>query len=447
MLKRAVLLVVVVCFCTMAASAGDFASQREQNWHQWRGPNADGVSPSADPPVQWSEQSNVKWKVAIPGKGSATPIVWNDRIYLLSAIETDKKPAQPPARSAPAPSTGRALALPAPSTLHQYVVLCLDRATGKTLWQRVAAEEVPHEGRHDTNTFASGSPTTDGQLLYASFGSRGIFCFDLDGSPVWKRDLGDMRTRAGFGEGSSPALHGNTLVVNWDHEGQSFIAALDAKTGETRWQVNRDERTTWATPLITEYQGRTQVITNASKRVRSYDLATGEVIWECGGQAGNPIPCPIRQDDIVYCMTGYQGYAVYALPLAAKGDITGTPQIVWRRTDTGPYVCCGLLYDGLLYVTKGRDAIASVLDPKTGSTITDQKRLPGLSTLYASPVAAAGRIYYVARDGTALVLKHGPELEVLATNKLDEGIDASPVPLGKQLFLLGEKSLYCIEAR
>jgi outer membrane protein assembly factor BamB len=431
----------------MAASASDFASQREQNWHQWRGPNADGVSPSADPPVQWSEQSNIKWKVAIPGKGSATPIVWNDRIYLLSAIETDKKPAQPPARSAPAPSTGRALALPAPSTLHQYVVLCLDRATGKTLWQRVAAEEVPHEGRHDTNTFASGSPTTDGQLLYASFGSRGIFCFDLDGSPVWKRDLGDMRTRAGFGEGSSPALHGNTLVMNWDHEGQSFIAALDAKTGETRWQVNRDERTTWATPLITEYQGRTQVITNASKRVRSYDLATGELIWECGGQAGNPIPCPIRQDDIVYCMTGYQGYAVYALPLAAKGDITGTQQIVWRRTDTGPYVCCGLLYDGLLYVTKGRDAIASVLDPKTGSTITDQKRLPGLSTLYASPVAAAGRIYYVARDGTGLVLKHGPELEVLATNKLDEGIDASPVPLGKQLFLRGEKSLYCIEAR
>jgi outer membrane protein assembly factor BamB len=425
--------------------AGDFASDRQENWHQWRGPNADGVAPSADPPVEWSEQSNVKWKVPVPGSGSATPIVWNDRIFVLSAIETEKKAEKTANRPAP-PSPGRALALPAPGVVHQYVVICLDRGTGKTLWQRVAAEEAPHEGRHPTNTFASGSPITDGQLLYASFGSRGIFCFDLEGNPRWKRDLGDMQTRAGFGEGTSPALHGDTLVVNWDHEGQSFIAALNAKTGETRWQVDRDERTTWATPLITQYNGRTQVITNASKRVRSYDLATGELIWECGGQAGNPIPCPIRQNDLVYCMTGYQGYAVYALPLDAKGDITGTEKIAWRRTDTGPYVSSAVLYDGLLYVTKGRDAILSCLDPKTGSPLLDQKRMPGLSTLYASPVAAAGRIYYVARDGTALVLKHGPTLDVLATNKLDEGIDASPVPIGKQLLLRGEKHLYCLES-
>ncbi len=320
--------------------AGDFSSERLENWHQWRGPNADGVSPDADPPVEWSEQSNVKWKVAIPGKGSATPIVWQDRIYLLTAVDTGKKsdkpaaaPANPPSQTRP---PGRSLSRPTPGTLHQYVVLCLDRATGKTIWQRVAVEEVPHEGGHQTNTFASGSPTTDGQYIYASFGSCGIFCFDREGNLKWNRDLGDMRTRNAFGEGSSPALHGDTLVVNWDHEGQSFIAALNAKTGETRWQVDRDERTTWATPFITEHKGRVQVITNASKRVRSYDLATGELIWECGGQAGNPIPSPFRLGDLVYCMTGYQGFAVYAIPLDSKGDITGTDKIAWKRTDTGP---------------------------------------------------------------------------------------------------------------
>jgi outer membrane protein assembly factor BamB len=269
----------------------------------------------------------------------------------------------------------------------------------------------------------------------------------MDGNPQWNRSFGKMRTAASFGEGSSPALHGDTLVVPWDHEGDSFIVALDAKTGKDKWKVDRDERTTWSTPFIVEYDGRTQVVTNGAKRVRSYDLATGELIWECGGQTGNPIPSPVRQDDLVVCMTGWRASAIYAIPLNATGDITDSDKIAWNNTEAAPYVPSPVLYEGQLYFTKSRDGILSSRDAKTGDELIGQTRLPGIRTLYASPVAAADRIYFTGRGGTTLVLKHGPELDVIATNKLDETIDASPALVGNELFMRGEKHLYCIAVK
>src|SRR5690606_9062837 len=235
----------------------------------------------------------------------------------------------------------------------------------------------------------------------------------LEGKLLWKADLGDMQTRNGFGEGASPALHGDTLVVPWDHEGESLIFALDAKTGDVRWKKPRDERTTWATPLIVEHGGKLQVVTNGSTRVRSYDLATGDVIWECGGQASNPIPSPVVLDQTVFCMTGYQGYAVYAIPLDAKGDITGSDKVKWSRRDSGPYVSSPVLYDGRLWFTKSREALVSSLDAKTGEPLISQERIPGIQSLYASPVAANGRIYFTGREGVTVVLKNAPKLEVL----------------------------------
>jgi outer membrane protein assembly factor BamB len=439
-------------FASATAVAQDFEQQKLNNWHQWRGPLANGTSPGANPPVEWSPTKNVRWKVEIPGQASASPIVWNNRVFVLTAVPTDRKapasrearsatPSSPPRRGGGgAPNRGAA-----PSNYYQFMVLCLDRNTGQELWRKVAAEQVPHEPGHQTNTFASGSPMTDGRFLYVSFGSVGIFCYDLQGNLQWKTDLGDMQTRNGFGEGASPALHQDTLVVPWDHEAQSFIAALDARTGDIRWKVNRDEVTTWATPLIVEHQGRMQVIANGSNRVRSYDLKDGRLLWECGGQASNPIPSPVVQGDLVYCMTGYRGYAVYAIPLDSMGDITDSDQIAWSRTDTGPYVSSPVLYGGQLYFTKGRDAILSSLDIKTGEPLIEQVRLPGLNTMYASPVAAAGRVYFTSREGATIVLKHGPKFEVLATNRMDEGIDASPALVGNQMFLRRERHLYCIE--
>ncbi|MEX2214059.1 MAG: PQQ-binding-like beta-propeller repeat protein, partial [Phycisphaeraceae bacterium] len=333
----------------------------------------------------------------------------------------------------------------APTTLYQFTLIAYERNTGKEAWRSVAIETVPHESGHGTNTHASASPITDGKHLYASFGSQGIFCFDMTGKEIWKRDLGDMQTRNAFGEGASPALHKDTLVVAWDHEGQSAIYALDAKTGEVKWATGREEATAWGTPVIVEHKGKTQVITNGTT-VRSYDLATGTTLWECPGQATNPIATPIVRDGIAYCMTGYRGYAVFAIPLDSKG-VVPRDKAVWNRTDAGPYVSTGVLYGDLLYYTKSRDAIMIAANPKTGEKVIEETRLPGLSSMYASMVAAKDRIYITSREGTTLVIKHGPKLQVLATNTLDEGIDASPALVGKQMFIRGQKHLYCVEAK
>jgi outer membrane protein assembly factor BamB len=470
--------------------ADDFTAQRIHNWHQWRGPEATGVAPHGDPPIEWSDMKNIQWKVAIPGRGSASPIVWGDRIFVLTAIKTNRtaEPAETDAASVTPKvrfvstesrmlveyesrfqfvqrdderrgdgerrggggfgrggfGRGRGFGIEPPKNYHQFVVLCLDRKTGHTVWQQTAVELVPHEGHHQTGSFASSSPITDGKYLYASFGSRGIYCYDLDGNMQWQKDLGDMRTRFSFGEGSSPVLHGDTLVVNWDHEGEDFIVALDASTGDEKWRVARDEPSTWATPLIVEHSGRTQVVTSGENRVRSYDLATGELIWECGGLGSNPIASPVAIDGLAIVMSGHRDPAGIAVPLASMGDVTDSDQVAWRIEETTPYVPSPLLYDDTLYFTKSRNAILSSVKAKTGETIIDQKRLPESDSIYSSPVAADGRIYISSREGTTVVIKHSPTFEVLATNKLDDTFDASAAVVGNDLILRGEGHLYCI---
>lgn len=411
-----------------------------KNWPQWRGPECNGFAPNANPPIKWDDKTNVKWKTPIPGKGTSTPVVWGDKLFLLTAIDT-RKPADP--KDIPPVDPKFETKTKPPTTYHQYVVLCLDRATGKILWQQVAAEQVPHEGRHETHSYAAFSPVTDGKHLYVSFGSRGIYCFDLDGKKIWQRDLGLARTRLGWGEGASPALHGDTLIVNWDQEANSYIVALDAKTGATKWKVDRDEKTSWATPLIVPYKGKTQVIVSGTTKARSYDLATGKVIWECGGQTVNCIPSPVLVDDCVIVMSGYRGAAAHAIPLVSTGDVTG--KVRWQYDQGTPYVPSPVLTGGQLWFTQANLGMLTVLDAKTGKVVMDRTRLPGVNALYASPTAAQDRIYIPARDGTTLVLKRADKLEVLATNRLNEGIDASPVIIGRQLFLRGEQNLYCIE--
>ena len=458
-----------------------FDAQKLNNWNQWRGPLATGVAPKGNPPTEWSTTKNVKWKVPIEGRGSASPIVWGDRIFILTAVKTDRPAsdaksssvertspihlaafapddaATPPAGSTPpatdrgrrgfgGPGGGRRGGPPisAPTNYYQFNVLCIDRNTGKTIWQRTACEVVPHEGHHDTGSFASASPITDGKLLYASFGSRGIYCYDLEGNLKWEKKLGDLHMRMSFGEGASPALYGDTLVQICDQEQDSFIVALDARTGEEKWRKPREEVSTWGTPLIVEAAGRTQVITSGTTRIRSYDLRDGELIWECGGLGSNPIACPVTVDGLAIAMTGHHNPAGIAVPLDSKGDVTETKNIAWKIEGSTPYVPSPLVIGDTIYFTKSRNAILSSVDAKTGTYIIKQERLPDMSSLYASPVAADGRIYIPSREGTTLVIKSGKELEVLATNKLDETIDASPAIVGKDLIIRTETNLYCI---
>lgn len=433
---------VSVAFLPMTGlRAQDFQTAKADNWHQWRGPEATGVSETANPPLEWGPDKNVQWKVPIEGEGNAVPIIWENKVFLLTAINTKKIDPKLPK---PEDQPERPFGIKFPNTLFQFVVLCLDRQTGKEIWRKVAAEKVPNEGHHGDNTFASCSPTTDGKRLYAWFGSAGLFCYDLDGDLLWKRDLGAVSTRLSFGEGASPVVHGNRLVINRDNEGQSYIIVLNAETGDTIWRKDRDEQSAWATPLVVEANGKTQVVVNASNRVRSYDLEDGTLLWECGGQVGNVTPCPVAADGNVYCMSGYRGSAAFAIPLDSQGDITDSKDIPWKLNRGTPYVPSPVLADGVLYFNQSNNGILSAVDAKTGEVVIERTRMEGIRNIYASPVAAAGRVYFVGRDGTTLVIEQSRELKVLSVNKLGEDIDASPALAGDQLFLRGQKHLFCL---
>jgi outer membrane protein assembly factor BamB len=432
-----------------------------------------GVGPIADPPVTWSEKENIKWKVSIPGKGLATPLVWKDRVFIQTAIPHKKDPAAeeksdsagksdapatrpddnprrddrpgrgdgPPGRGRPG---GRGMGGQRPTESHQWVLICLDRATGKTLWQKIAREEVPHEGIQFDNSFASYSPATDGKCVVAFFGSRGLHCYDIDGNLKWEKDLGRMKTKLSFGEGSSPALYGNMVIVNWDHEGPGFIAAFDKETGNELWRTPRDEETSWTTPIVIEHNGKPQVVVAATHKVRSYDLADGKLLWECAGLTTNSIPTPVAGNGLVYATTGFRGSVMLAIRPEGSGDVTGTDFIAWTLKKGTPYVPSPLLYDDRLYFFASNNAILSCIDAKSGKPIYDGKRVEDLQGVYASPVGAAGRVYLVGRNGTTVVIKQGDKFEALATNHLDDRFDASPALAGKELFLRGHESLYCI---
>ena len=337
---RLVFMIIYLFSIPVLALADASPTVYEKNWPQWRGPNANGVSPYGQPPVEWDETKNIKWKIEIPGKGHATPIIWEDRIFVLTAIETDKKTEsqdEAPAQAVQGQRRHRAMSART-EYVHKFAIYAIGRSNGSIIWHHTAREELPHEGAHPTATWASNSPVTDGEHVYAYFGSRGLYCYDMQGKQIWAKDFGDMRTKMSFGEGSSPALHKDRIVVNWDHEDQCFISAIDKKTGNELWKVNRDEMTAWATPLIVEDNGRPQVITSATNKIRSYDLATGKLLWESSGMTRNTIPSPVAANGMVYVMSGFRGNALQAIRLSmAKDNIAGTKALVWTLDKHTPY--------------------------------------------------------------------------------------------------------------
>ena len=444
--------------CCLSNTWLPLQSNAASQWPSWRGPQANGVATDAHPPIQWSETNHVQWKVALPGRGSSTPILWDDQVFILTAIPTGPEAAaetadasgQPPDRSE-RPRRGGAGGgggmVDRPTRAQQFTVLSFDRKTGKLRWTQSPRTQLPHEGHHKDHGFASASPVTDGKHLIVSFGSFGLYGYDLKGKLLWEKDLGDMRTRNSFGEGSSPALDGNTVVVLWDHEGDDFIVALDKRDGRELWRQTRDEPTGWCTPLIVSHGGRKQVIVNGTNKIRSYDLKDGKLLWECAGQTVNAIPSAVASQDRVFVMSGYRGNALQALRLDRSGDLTGTDGIVWSHAKSTPYVPSPLLVSDTLYFVSNNSALLSAFDAVTGKAHFEAERLDGLNGVYASPVAADGRIYVVGRDGNTAVLRHGSRLEVLAKNHLEDGFDASPAIVGRQIFLRGRQSLYCISEK
>ena len=407
----------------------------EKYWPQWRGPYATGVSRTADPPVEWSETKNIRWKVELPGRGSGTPVIWGDRIFVLTAVPVVANGAashEPRGGSARVP--------------HKFVVMAIDRKTGKTVWERVAREHTPHEGSHPQwGTWASSSAMTDGERVYAFFDSFGLYAYDMNGKLLWEKDLGDKKMRMEFGEGQTPVLHGNKIVVQWDHQAGSFITALDKATGAELWRVARQEIDSWGTPLVADVGGKPQVIATAMNKVYGYDLETGKIVWDGPGLTMNPIPSAVYEDGIAILMSGFRGNQLRAIRLAdAKGDITTTNAQIWSLAQDTPYVPSPLLYDGIVYFLKSNSGILSAYDAKTGKPHYALQRLDGVPNMFASPVGAKGRVYFPGQEGTTLVIKHGPAYEVLAKNVLEDGFNASPALVDNEIYLRGFKNLYSI---
>jgi outer membrane protein assembly factor BamB len=418
------------------------------HWPEWRGPFLNGMA-ATDAPTAWSDTKNIKWKTAIPGRGHSTPIIWGDKIFLTTATPTGKNapPAQAEEQNAQAPNRRGGPGGGAGANIeHRFEVICVDRKTGKVAWQKTARVATPHEGYHRTyGSFASNSPVTDGRYLYASFGSRGVYCFDMNGKLIWEKDLGvQMRMRLQFGEGAAPVLDRDKIILTFDHEAGSFIVALDKRTGKELWRAARTEISSWSTPLIIEHAGRRQVVVSATGKVRSYDAQTGKVIWECAGLGSNVIPAPVYHNGVVYVMSGHRDPKMMAIKLGREGDLTGTDSILWTHTRGMPYTASPVLFEGKLYVVTDSGQV-SCFNIADGTPYFHQVRLPRPYNFKASPVGAKGKLYLASEEGDIIILKMGEKLEVLATNTLeDQTFIASPVIVEGELFLRSQNNLYCI---
>lgn len=395
------------------------------NWAHWRGPTGNGTAPEGNPPTNWSPEKNIQWKTPIPGRGSGSPIVWEDQIFVVTAVPTGR-------------GSGRLPNL-------DFKLLCFDRAGGKLKWERTAVNATPHQATHDTNGFASASPCTDGQHVYAHFGSRGLYCYTMDGELIWKRDdFGQMSTRNDFGEGSSPTLAGEMILVPWDHEGASALYALNKRTGDTVWKADRDEPTCWATPLVVTVGDQKQVVMNGQNQARAYDLATGKELWRCGGQTQRPVASAVAEGDLVFVGSGFRGAFLGAFRLDGSGDIEGSEQVVWTLDRDTPDIASPLLSNGKLYFHKGKTGILSCVDAATGKPHYEAERISEIRSTYASPIAAGGHVYLTGRSGTTVVIKDSDQLQVVSVNSVGEGVDATPAVSGDQMFIRGEKHLFCI---
>jgi outer membrane protein assembly factor BamB len=414
------ILSVVILTATLSIQA----TAEPARWPTWRGTDGSRVVTEGNPPLQWSESDNIKWKTDLPGDGQSTPIIWDDRIFLQTAEAVgdvdDKLPT------------------------YRLSLLCLDRASGEILWQTQVQEERPHEGHHKTGSMAPFSPVTDGERIWASFGSRGLFCLSVDGELLWKSKAVEMNKFGKFGEGSSPVVVGGVVIVLSDHEGQSKISAFDKDSGKLVWQQDREEGSSWNTPTPAKVGDRTEIITTSTGSIRSYDAATGEPIWNCGGLTSCAAPSPVVRDGLVYCTTGYKGEALMAVELGHTGDLTGSDSVRWFVDKTGASVPTPLVHEGRIYVIKGYSNVLSCYDAATGAPIYERQRIKGLKTIYASPIAVGKNIYFCDRSGATVVIKASDAFEIVATNNLDEVLDGSPVVIGDELYLRGRSRIYCV---
>jgi len=434
-----------------ASGAGldDGVLASDQNWPQFRGPVARGVSDNDALPVHWSATENVAWKTDLPGRGWSSPIVWGDRVFLTSVINQGE--SEEPKKGLyfggdrPTP----------PDSPHQWGVFCLDLNSGRVLWHKQVHEGKPQGSIHLKNSFGSETPISDGDRVYAYFGNIGVFCLDFDGELIWEKRLKSHKTRNGWGTAASPVVHEDRLYLVNDNDEDSYLLALDKKTGEEIWRAKRDEKSNWATPYLWKNELRTEIITPGTGKVRSYDLS-GKLLWHLEGMSTITIATPYAYDELLYISSGYVGdrnlRPIYAIKPGAQGDIslkkdeTANDWIVWCQKMAGPYNPSTLIYDDRLYVLYDFGLIAC-FNPSNGATIFDRQRIPGGRAFTCSPWAYGGRVFCLNEDGVTFVMKSGDQLAIQHQNTLaeDDMAMATPAIAGDRLLIRTSARVYCIQ--
>jgi outer membrane protein assembly factor BamB len=439
-------IVAVLALWNGLALSGGLAA--EANWPQFRGPGARGISPSTNLPDQWSSTNNVAWKAEIPGRGWSSPIVWGDRVFVTTAVNSGT--SEPPKKGlylgGERPN--------APRPEHEWKVLCLDLSTGKVRWEHVVHRGEPPGPIHIKNSYASETPVTDGEQVYALVGNVGAFCLDYTGKEVWSKPLDPHKMRAGWGTAASPVLHGDWLYVVSDNDEHSYLLALDKRTGKEIWRIDRDEGSNWSTPYVWENTQRTEIVTAGTGKVRAYDL-DGKLLWWFKGMSSITIATPYADQGLLYVTSGFivdKTRPIYALRPGGSGDVslqpgqTNNSAIAWCQPQAAPYNPSTLLYDGRLYVLYDF-GLMSAFNARTGELLYDRQKLPQGLHFTASPWAANGRIYCLNEDGLAFVIRAGDRFELLHTNRLapDDMCLATPAMAGDRLLIRSSGRLYCIK--
>ena len=423
-----------------------FGADSSANWSQFRGPGALGVSDHANLPDRWSTNENVAWTVEVPGRGWSSPIVWGERVIVTTAVSAGE--VEPAKKGLYFGGERKDI----PKAEHRWLVLCYDLKSGRELWRQEAHRGTPPNPLHVKNTYAAATPVTDGERVYAWFGNIGLFCYDMEGRPLWSTNWPSVKTRNGWGSAASPVLHHGRLFVVNDNDEKSFAVALDARTGRQIWRVERDEKSNWATPYVWQNDQRTELITPGTKRIRSYDL-DGKLLWECGGMSSIVIPTPFSNGRLLYVCSGYVGdktRPVFAIKPGASGDITlksgetNNAFIAWYQPTAGPYNPSPLLYGDYLYVLFDFGFL-SCHDARTGRQVYEKQRIrEGVTSFTASPWAANGKLFALSEDGDTFVFQSGPEYKLLRTNSLNEMCMATPAMAGDRLLIRTLTKLYCL---
>jgi outer membrane protein assembly factor BamB len=414
------------------------------NWPQWRGPDGSGISNEKNLPAEWTPGKNIKWKTPIEGRGHSSPIVWGNRIFLTTAIEGELVPG---AKAVKHMDGDKEFIHPdsvGADHKHTFKVMALDRNSGKILWESVAWEGTPYDNRHRKSSYAASTPATDGKLVYAFFGTEGLYAYDYNGKLAWKAQLGNLGT-VGMGTGTSPILFENFVIVQCDEENgaSSFIVALNKQTGKEVWRTPRKVQVSWSTPILVHTAKRAELITSGTEFVISYDPATGKELWRHKGVESNAIPSPVANHDMAFVVAGFPAKIAMAIKLGGNGDLTGTPNVPWTYAKGTAYVPSPILYGDYLYLTTDR-GILTCIDAKTGEVKYEGGRIPIPATFTASPVAFEGKILMTSEDGDTFIVKAGPAHQIIGVNSIGEAVYASPAIADGRIFIRGEKNLYCI---